>query len=116
MTIERFDVGGRMSQAVAHGGLLYLSGQIPSLPNGADCAAQAREVLAKIDRLLTKAGSSRGRILLATVYLKSMSDFAAFNEVWDEWVDGAALPARACVEAKLASPDWLVEISVIATC
>lgn len=114
MTIERNDIGIRMSQSVSHGGLVYLSGQIPDRAEGTNCAEQSQDVLAKVDRILAQAGSGRDRILIATIYLKSMADFATFNAAWDDWIDKAALPARACVEANLAHADWLVEVAVTA--
>ena len=80
----------------------------------ADLAGQTRSVLAQIDRLLAEAGSDKTKILSATIYLPSMSDFAAMNAVWEAWVPAGQTPARATVEAKLANADYKVEIQVVA--
>ena len=111
--IERMKTGKRMSQIVKHGGIAYLAGQVG---DGADVAAQTRDCLARVDALLTEAGSSREKMLRATIWLADMSDFAAMNEVWDAWVPEGHAPARACGEAKLASPDLKVEVIVDAAC
>ena len=75
---------------------------------------QTENMLAKVDRLLEQAGSGREHMLSATIYLRDMKDFVEMNAVWDRWVPAGAAPARACVEARMARPDLLVEISVIA--
>ncbi len=71
-------------------------------------------MLEKVDALLLEAGSDRKHILSATLYIKDMKAFSAMNEVWDDWVVEGYSPARACVEASLARPELLVEVSVIA--
>lgn len=113
MTIRRQDKSKRMSQIVTHDGVVYLSGQVGQDAE-ADLQAQTRSVLEKIDGLLAKAGSSRKHLLSATIYLRDIKDFAAMNEIWDAWVPEGQAPARACVEARLARPNLLVEISVTA--
>lgn len=113
MTIERLHAGPRMSEAVIHNGVVYLAGQVADDPS-ADVGAQTRQVLAAIDRLLAEAGSDRTCILQAQVFLADISDFAAMNAVWDAWVPAGHAPARATVEARLASPEYRVEIKVIA--
>ena len=75
---------------------------------------QTRTMLAKVDQLLDSVGSNREKLLSATVYIKDMADFAAMNDVWDAWVPQGHAPARACVEARMASPELLAEISVTA--
>ena len=111
--IKRIETGSRMSKAVVHGGIVYLAGIVPAdLSQGIE--GQTREVLAEIDRLLTLAGSDRTRILRANLWLSTMADFAGMNSVWDAWVAPGHTPARATVEAKLASPEIRVEIMVIA--
>ena len=75
---------------------------------------QTKDVLASIDRLLAEAGTDKSKLLQATIWLADMRDFAAMNAVWDAWVDTANPPARATGEARLAGPDYLVEIIVIA--
>jgi enamine deaminase RidA (YjgF/YER057c/UK114 family) len=72
-------------------------------------------VLAQIDALLAGIGSDKTRILSATIYLPDIADFAAMNAVWDAWVPQGHTPARATVEAKLASPAYKIEIQVVAT-
>ena len=71
-------------------------------------------MLEKVDELLLQAGSDRQHMLSTTIYVRDMKDFAAMNEVWDAWVPEGHAPARACVEARMARPELLVEISVTA--
>lgn len=113
MSIERFDTSRRMSQAVVHGDTVYLAGQVAADPK-VDVKGQTASVLARIDALLDKAGTSKARLLQAVIYLADMRHFQAMNEVWDAWVDPDNPPARACVGAPLATPDYLVEIMVVA--
>lgn len=114
MTINRIDPGPRMSQAVVHGNTVYLAGQVAddaSLP----AEGQMEQVLANIDRLLKQAGTSKSKLLSATVYVADMAaDFEAVNRVWDAWIDRTNPPARAAVQAQLANRSWLVEVVVIA--
>lgn len=112
MTITRFDQGARMSQAVVHGDTIYLAGQVGS--PGESVTAQTKAVLAKIDDLLTRVGSDKKHLLSATIWLADMADFAEMNAVWDDWIADGEAPARATGEAKLATPDYKVEIIVIA--
>lgn len=112
MTIRRIEVGPRMSQAVVHGNVVYLAGQVGA--PGKSVTEQTTEILATIDRLLGEAGSSKSKLLQTIIWLADMSDFAEMNAVWDKWVDPANTPARATGEAKLATPDYKVEIIVTA--
>ncbi|MGU3539277.1 RidA family protein [Methylobacterium sp. A54F] len=114
MTIERYESGPRMSQAVAHGDLVYLAGQVAADPVNTGVTAQTQNILDEIDRLLAVAGSAKDRILQATVYLADMATFSEMNAAWDAWVDPANPPARATVEARLAAPEYKVEIVVVA--
>ncbi|MFF2370882.1 RidA family protein [Agromyces sp. NPDC058110] len=111
MTIQRVQPGARMSQAVVHGDTVYLAGQVAE---GASVAEQSRAALAQVDALLASVGSDRSKLLNVTIYLADIASFAEMNSVWDTWVDGANPPARATVEAKLATPDFLVEFAVVA--
>ena len=111
MSIIRYEKGSRMSGAVVNNGTIYLAGQVG---DGADVAEQTANVLAEIDRLLGLCGSSKSKILSAQVFLADISTFAQMNSVWDAWVDRDNPPARATTEARLATPDYLVEIMVIA--
>jgi len=114
MSLKRIDVGPRMSQCVVHGNTVYTAGQVALGAPGAPAGAQTADILASIDRLLAAAGTDRSKLVSATIWLADMSDFAAMNEVWDAWVAPGATPCRACVEAKLAAPQFTVEIAVIA--
>lgn len=109
--IERLHPGPRMSGAVVHNDVIYLSGQVGS---GADVTAQCHDALSKVEQLLTEAGSSKSRMLSATIWLADMADFAAMNAVWEGWIDPANPPARATGESKLANPDLKVEFMIIA--
>jgi enamine deaminase RidA (YjgF/YER057c/UK114 family) len=110
MTIERYEVGPRMSQVVVHGGVAYLAGIVAE--NLVPSADQTRQILAKIDRLLALAGSDKTRILKANIWLSDIGTFNEMNAVWDGWVAKGHTPARATVEARLAGPTYLVEIMV----
>lgn len=114
MTIERFEVGPRMSQAVAHGGMVYLAGQVAVETKGRSVREQTTEILGRIDALLAAAGSDKRKLLSASVWLADIGTFAEMNGVWDAWVSPGNTPARACVEARLAAPQYLVEIAVVA--
>lgn len=111
--IQRLHVGRRMSQAVIHGNTVYLAGQVADDTSG-DVAAQTRQVLAAIDRLLAEAGTDKTRLLSATIYLPDIGTFAEMNSAWDAWVPEGHTPARATVQAALAAPEYRVEIQVIA--
>ncbi|MBO6860300.1 RidA family protein [Roseibium sp.] len=110
--IKRLEVGPRMSQAVIHGGLVYLAGQVGN--PGDTVTNQTQTILERIDALLEQAGSNKSCILQTTIWMDDMKDFAEMNKVWDAWVDPANPPARATGEAKLAAPEYKVEIIVIA--
>ena len=112
--IERRHTGPRMSKIVRHAGIAYLCGQTSSGNPAEGVAEQTQEVLARVDALLAEAGSGRDRILSATVYLRDIDDFAAMNQVWESWLPAGAAPARTTVEARLASPQLRVEITVTA--
>ena len=113
MSITRIDSGDRMSQAVVHNGIVYLAGQVGA--PGEDAEAQTRAVLEKIDDLLARAGTDKTRILTAQVWVADIDrDFAPMNAVWDAWVARGQAPARWTGEAKLATPDYRVEIIVTA--
>ena len=114
MSITRLHIGPRMSQAVVHGGTIYLAGQVAEQAKGKSVAEQTREILAAIDRLLAEAGSDRAKMLSATVYLADIGTFAEMNAEWEAWIPAGHTPARATVEAKLAAPAYTVEIACIA--
>jgi enamine deaminase RidA (YjgF/YER057c/UK114 family) len=110
--IKRMNTARRMSQVVVHNGTVYLAGQVGT--PGASVEQQTRDILAKIEQLLDAAGTDKRHILQAIIWLKSMDDFAEMNAVWDDWVPEGCAPARACGSADLATPEYTVEITVIA--
>ena len=113
MTIKRIESSARMSQAVVANGFAYLAGQVATDPS-ADVDGQTRQVLGEIDRLLALAGTSKNRILSATIYLADVTTFAQMNKAWEAWVPADAKPARATVEASLVAPEYKVEIQIVA--
>ena len=113
MTIKRHGVGPRLTQAVVHDSTVYLAGMVAGDPS-ADAKGQTEQILKKIDETLAAVGSHKSKLLSATVYVASMALYNDMNAAWDAWVDPANPPARATVQARLASPDYLVEIAVIA--
>ena len=115
MTITRIDTNERMSQAVTHGDTVYLAGQVAIDAAGESVKNQTTNILSRIDDLLEQSGSDKSNLLTATIWLTSMDDFDEMNSVWDSWVPSGDAPARACVESKLAFPQFTVEISVTAT-
>lgn len=111
--LQRFENGPRMSEMTVYHGVCYLAGQIAE-DASQDIKGQTRQILAEIDRLLALGASDKTKILRAEIFLADIADFAAMNEVWDGWVAPGFTPARATVEAKLACPDWKIEIVVTA--
>ena len=114
MAIERHEVGPRMSKAVVHGNTVYLAGIVADNPKGKNVVEQTKNIVGQIDALLKKAGSDKTKLLSTNIYLADMATFAEMNSVWDTWVSPGNTPARATVEAKLATPDYKVEIMVVA--
>ena len=110
--ITRIGPGPRMSEAVVYNGIVHLAGQVGA--PGEDVTTQTRAVLAEVDRLLAAAGTSRSRVLTAQIWLADIATFGEMNAVWDAWVDPQNPPARWTGEAKLATPDYKVEIIVTA--
>lgn len=112
--IVRIDTNQRMSRVVKAAGLVFVGGQTSADPTP-DIKLQTAKVLEKIDGFLEKAGIDKTRLVSAQVWLSDIArDFAGMNEVWDAWVPEGCAPARATVQAQLASPTLLVEIAVIA--
>ncbi|HEU6442675.1 MAG TPA: RidA family protein [Microvirga sp.] len=114
MTIQRIKPGPRMSGAVVHGDTVYLAGQVANQTAGKSVTEQTQEILTIIDSLLAEAGTDKSKILMANIWLTDMATFQEMNAVWDAWVSPGNTPARATVEAKLAAPQFKVEIAVIA--
>ncbi|MBV1700247.1 MAG: RidA family protein [Hyphomicrobiales bacterium] len=114
MSIQRLGIGARMSRAVVHGSTVYLAGQVADKAVGASVPEQTHEILGIIDAILAEAGTDKTKILSATIYLADIATFSQMNSEWDKWVPQGHTPARATVEAKLAAPQYTVEIAVIA--
>ncbi len=113
MSITRKHTNQRMSQMVIHGDTVYLAGQVAK-DSTANITVQTQQVLEKVDALLAEAGSDNTKILSAQVWISNIGHFTAMNQVWDAWLPEGNAPARACIEARLASPDLLVEVGIIA--
>ncbi len=113
MTIQRHNVGKRLSEIVVHNGVAYLAGEVPD-DTSKDITGQTEEVLSKIEKLHKQAGSDKTRMLSAQIFLPDMKDFAGMNVAWEKWVVPGHTPARATIEAKLANPAYKVEIMCIA--
>jgi enamine deaminase RidA (YjgF/YER057c/UK114 family) len=114
MSTQRFEVGPRMSQCVVHGDTVYTAGQVAQGARGASVGEQTRDILSAIDRLLAQAGTDKSKLLCANIWLADIATFDEMNEVWDAWVAPGQTPARATVQARLAHPDYKVEIMVTA--
>lgn len=113
MSITRVSPGPRMSRAVVHGDTVYTAGHVSPEPAG-DVRAQTRAILANLEATLASAGSGKSKILSVQIWLADIAAFELMNEVYDAWVDRENPPTRATVEAKLAKPEYAVEIAVIA--
>jgi len=113
MAVKRIGAGARMSEAVIHGNTVYLAGQVADNTK-ADVKGQTKQILAQIDKLLKRAGTDKSKLVSANIWLADIRGFADMNSAWDAWVVPGKTPARATVEAKLAGPQYLVEIMVVA--
>lgn len=111
--VQRFHVGPRLSEMAVHNGTVYLAGQVPE-DGTKDIRGQTAEVLGMIDRLLAEAGTDKRKILMAQIFLADLADFPGMNEVWDAWVPEGHTPPRATVQARLARPQWRIEVVVTA--
>ncbi|MDR3495035.1 MAG: RidA family protein [Ancalomicrobiaceae bacterium] len=108
-----YQKGPRMSQAVSHGGFVYVAGQVAD-DRKAGIEEQTQQVLGKIEALLAEAGTTKSKLLAVNVFLSAIGDFDAMNSVYDGWIDPERPPARACTEARLADPDLRVEMTAVA--
>ena len=111
MTVRRIRPGRRMSEAVIHNDRIYTSGLTANPPTGS-AEEQTRNILQQIDRLLEEAGTDKSRLLIANIWLSDMRYFDDMNAAWEAWLPEGYAPVRATVEAKLAGPEYLVEIMV----
>lgn len=114
LAIRRIEVGRRMSQVVVHGDTVYLAGQVAREAEGQSAAAQTSDILARIDRLLSEAGTDKSKLLMINIWLADMAAFAEMNTVRDAWAVEGQTPGRATVEARLAGPQYAVEIAAVA--
>ena len=114
MSVERKEVGPRMSQIVIHGNTVYLAGIVAHNAPGKSVAEQTKDILSTIDRYLAQAGSDKSKLLTANIWLTDISTFDEMNKVWDAWVSPGNTPARATVGAPLAASQFKVEIQVTA--
>ena len=114
VSINRIDVGARLSKVVIHGDTVYLAGLTADKTAGQSVGAQTQEILATIDGLLAKGGTDKSKLLQATIWLQDIRTVDEMNKVWDAWVPQGCAPARACIEARLQSPAKMVEIRVTA--
>ena len=111
--VQRFDVGTRLSEMTVHNGVCYLAGQVPNDATQ-DMAGQSTQVLTAIDALLARAGSDKSKLLMCQIFITDLADFPAMNAVWEAWLPAGHAPARATVVARLARPEWRVEMVVTA--
>lgn len=111
--IQRFDVGARLSEMAVHQGVAYLAGQVAA-DGSQDITGQTTQVLAQIDALLARAGTDKSKILMCQIFITDLADFPALNAVWERWVASGNAPPRATVQARLAKPEWRVEMVVTA--
>ena len=111
--VQRFDVGTRLSEMAVHNGVCYLAGQVAA-DGTQDITGQAQQVLAAIDALLARAGTDKSKILMCQIFVVDLAEFPALNAVWEQWVAPGNAPPRATVQARLAKPEWKVEMVVTA--
>ena len=111
--IQKLNINQVMSAVTIFNKVVYLSGQVPKNTQQ-DIIGQTQEILATIDQLLLEANTDKSRLLSAHVYIKNLDDFATFNTIWIDWLEGCVAPSRATIQADLVNPDWLIEIAVIA--
>jgi enamine deaminase RidA (YjgF/YER057c/UK114 family) len=111
--VQRFDVGPRLSEMAVHNGVCYLAGQVAG-DGTQDITGQTQQVLAQIDALLARAGTDKSKILMCQIFIVDLAEFPALNAVWEQWVAPGNAPPRATVQAKLAKPEWKVEMVVTA--
>ena len=112
-TIKRVNVAKRLSDMAVFNNVAYLAGQVAD-DVSQDVTGQTAQVLATIDKLLADAGTDKSRLLMAQIFVANMKEFDGMNKAWDAWVADGNAPPRATIEARLASPDYKVEIVVTA--
>jgi enamine deaminase RidA (YjgF/YER057c/UK114 family) len=107
--ITRFHVGALLSESAVFNGFVYLAGMVPEAGD-TDIEGQTRDVLNQIEQRLREAGSDKSRLLRVQIYLSNIDDIQAMNTVWDAWVTPGNTPPRATVEARLANPNYKIEV------
>jgi len=107
--ITRFHVGARLSESAVFNGVVYLAGMVPEAGD-TDIEGQTRDVLNQIEQRLREAGSDKSRLLRVQIYLSNIDDIQVMNTVWDAWVTPGNTPPRATVEARLANPNYKIEV------
>jgi len=112
MALKRIGAGNRMSDAVIHGNVIYLSGYVAEKTVGKSVKEQTQDILAQIDATLKEAGTDKTKVIKANIWLTDIKTWAQMNEAWDAWVVPGQTPARATVESKLAGPGLDVEIMI----
>jgi enamine deaminase RidA (YjgF/YER057c/UK114 family) len=110
--IKRHHPAASLSRLVEFGNLVFVAGTTADNKAGS-CRDQTREVLHKIDRFLSEAGTDKSRILWANVWLADIREKEEMDAAWQAWADPQNKPARATVEARLGTPDTRVEIMMI---
>ncbi|MBF6989139.1 MULTISPECIES: RidA family protein [unclassified Cupriavidus] len=115
-SIERIPGNERMSKAVIvnGAGIVYFKGVTPATNSGRTIEEQTTSVLEQVDKLLAEAGSSKTGLVSVNIWLNDIRDMAAMNKIYDQWVVPGHQPVRACVQAALAQPHYLIEVQVVA--
>lgn len=112
--IKRIATDKRRSRAVTYNGMVFVGGQTAD-DRTQDIVGQTRQSLAKVEKFLAEAGTDKGNLLTAQIWLKNISrDFAGMNDVWDGWTAPGNAPTRATAQCEMGAPDVLVEIIVTA--
>jgi enamine deaminase RidA (YjgF/YER057c/UK114 family) len=110
--ITRRHPGASLSRLVEYGNLVFVAGTTADDKSGS-CKNQTEQVLRKIEKVLVEAGSDKSKILWCNVWLNDIREKDGMDAAWQEWIPANAKPARATVEARLATPDTRVEIMMI---
>lgn len=114
MTIERTGLTARWCDAAAFNGIVFLAGHVAEATQGGSLGEQTAEVLALLEDTLAQAGSGKERLLSVQIFLADISLIAEMNAVWDAWVAPGHAPARATVQAALASKGYAIEVTAVA--
>jgi enamine deaminase RidA (YjgF/YER057c/UK114 family) len=113
MSIRRINPGKRWSDITVYNGIAHFV-EVPDTDLTADITGQVQQILAQAATSLGKIGSDKTRILSVTIYLTDFANLPGLNNVWDNWFEEGTAPSRACVQAQLANPAYLVEMAFVA--